>query len=138
MLTNITVTLSDLQSVKSDIVERYDPDNTIFSGAITAAKRELYGRLKLKLQAEYPDYDNTELDTLAGDIKDLPNEQYLKWNLSHLAVAKILEHNDLVSDAAYYRQLAGQIPLIYYLDTDDSGTVGTTEQVIHHNVVFGR
>jgi len=138
MLDNITINQTDLEAVKKDIVSRYLTDNDSYVTAVDAIKKDVYGELKAKLRNSYPSYSNAELDTLMEDVKDLPNEENLTRRIATLSVAKILEYNDLLSEAAYYRQLANGIPLTYYIDTDESDTVESTEEATHSSVVLGR
>jgi len=138
MLDNITVNESDLADVKFDIVTRYLADDVSYYDIIDKVKQDIYAEIKLKLGAVYPSDTNAELDSRMDDIKDLPNEKCLTRKISHLAVAKILEHNDLLQDAAYYRQLANDIPLNYYLDADSDATADADELQFHSNVMLGR
>lgn len=138
MLDNITVTYTELVNKKYDIVSRYDADHDIFNNAITEAKRELYSALKMRLRKDYPDYTNSELDTVAGNIIDLENEQYLKTRLAYLSIAIIYEQNEMLAEASYYRQLAEQTPLIYGIDGDSDDTVDDEEVVSHAAVSMGR
>ena len=136
MLDNIEIGWTDLQKEKHDIVDRYDSNKEIFNNAITSARRDLYAQLKKKLQGDYPGYDNTQLDSLADDIRDLPNEEYLKTRLVFLTIANIFEQNDLLMEGSYYRQRADSVDIRYYIDSDDSETVSSEEQVSHSPTVF--
>ena len=138
MLDNISVSTQDLREVKNDIISRYVADDMGAQTSIESAKKDVYAELKLKLKGLYPEKSNSDLDTFMEDIEDLPQEENLSRRIARLAVAKILEHNDMLSEAAYYRELANALPLTYYIDSDGSGDAGSDEEVIHENVRLGR
>lgn len=137
VFTNIAVTDDDLRNAKVDF-SRYVGDDISTSDIITLVKQEVYGELKAECKKDYPSYDNTTLDTLLVYVKDLPNEKNITRRIALLSIAKLLEYSELYDQSAYYRQLAGAVPLTYYLDEDASGTVGTSEVQTRPNIRMGR
>ena len=138
MLDEITITRPDLLDVKADIIDRYVRAPLVWTDVVDVIKREVYSMLKAKIRGDKPDYTNAQIETYMEDIKDLPNEKSITRLISTLTVAKILEHNDLNEEAAYYRQLAQSITLDYYIDEDDDDTVGDNERKSHKKTVLGR
>lgn len=138
MLDNITITSADLKAKKSNILDIYDADYTRIDNAVTEARRELYADIKKKMTVDWPGYDSGELDTKIETIRDYTNEQYLKTRLIYLTIANIYEHNDLINEAAYYRQLADGVDLQFYFDSDESETPSEDEQAIYPGITFGR
>lgn len=134
----ITGISGQVKIVKSDIDRYIDESNLDLTKVIEDVKKEVYRDLKAKATTEYPSYDNADLDTLLVDVKDLPEEKNILCRIANLVVSKILEHNELYDQASYYRSLALQIPLTYYIDTDASGAAGREEIQRHPSVVFGR
>lgn len=138
MLDNIVVTQRDVWSIKHDIIERYDSDETIYQNAVNEARKEMYGLLKTRLRGDYPSYTDADLDTLVEYVRDYDNEQYLKKRIAYMIVAFIYRQNEMEDRASYYDQLAQKTPLDYYLDEDASESAGLTEQRIDKAVTFGR
>lgn len=134
---NISILDDDLRKAKVDYL-RYVNDDVSTGDIISLVKQEVYGELKAKCKEDYPSYDNSELDTLLEDVKDLPNEKNLTRRIATLCIAKLLEYNELYDQAAIYRQLAMQIPFTYYLDEGDDDIVGSTEVQTRQSVRIGR
>jgi hypothetical protein len=139
MLDNISVKIGDLEKYVPDIQEKLFVEQVNFEEVIDEQKRKVYGFVKENYKANYNVNDNLslvstygtsdELDTKLLDIKDYPQEQYLKNKIARLAIAEIYRQNRMYDDMQIWEDEANKVPIKYYIDVDDSGTVGYDEEV---------
>ena len=136
MLDNITVVISDLQRFVPDINDYKFSETVNFDQVINEQKRKLYGMVKEDyrggyntVDSFYSEYGSDSVDTILENIKDYPQEQYLKNRLIRMSLAEVFRSNKEWDDMSVWEEEANKIPIKYFLDTDDSGTVGFDEEI---------
>jgi hypothetical protein len=139
MLDNITITIDDLENIVPDINSMKFDTQPNFDLIITDKKRELYGLIKQDYIGNYKTSStfsflatygtNAQIDTTLADVRDLPNEEYLKNRLVRMVVAEIFRQNRQFDEMEVWEIEANKIPIKYYIDEDESETVGVDEEV---------
>ena len=139
MLDNIVIKISDLEQLVPDVRDKMFSEQINFDDVVTEQKRKVYGAVKEDYKSNYNVNDNLsfviqygtsdEIDTKLQDIKDYPNEQYLKRKLVRLSLAEIYRQNRMWDDMDVWENEQNKIPVKYYLDVDNSNTVGFDEEV---------
>lgn len=130
VLTNISVGTSDLQAIYPDINNlKFDDDvQTDFSEQINAAKIEVFGKIKVQYKRENPSEADAAVNSALANVKDYPEEEYLKNKTARLAVSITLVANNMLEEAQAHRDIANQIPLLYYIDEDTDSVVDEDEE----------
>lgn len=140
LLENLVITEADLKAKRPDI-DRYmfgdDPD---YSGVIAEADRDEFRRIKQKLSVQYPYYSQSELNTLTGSVKDIPDETPIHDRLVLFTLSKVFAMNDRYEEAEYYKREAREIPLKFYIDENQDGEPDLGEDSKHSRTAyrFGR
>ena len=139
MLDNITVVLSDLEKFVPDIQQYKFSETVTFDDVIAEQKRKLYGVVKESYKSGYNTGDDVsfysrygssdDIDVTLKNVTDYPEEQYLKNKLIRMSLAEIFRMNKDYDDMSVWEAEADKIPINYYLDVDNSGTVGYDEAV---------
>lgn len=137
---SIVVVTGDLQKLRPDITDYLFTDQEDYSDQIAMANREELRNISKQLRLEYPEHTEAEIGDLISKIKDHPVETPLKDRRVYLTLANIFGVNNLLDEAAYFRDLAKAIPLRYYIDANDDNVQGSdeTRELDKHRITFGR
>ena len=139
MLDNIVITISDLEAVVPKIESLKFDTQPNFDEIIKSMKQKLYGMIKQDYIGDYKlsDYlelssihgTNADIDTTLEDVRDYPEEKYLKNRLVRMIIAEIYKQNEDFDTMDVYLADANTFPIKYYIDTDLSETAGISEEV---------
>lgn len=139
MLDNIVVNVKDLEKLVPDIQQKLFSEQINVDEVIDEQKRKVYGWVKENYKAGYNVNNNLsvvsrygtsdEIDTKLEAVKDYPNEKYLLNKIARLSIAEIYRQNRLYDDMMVWEDEANKVPIKYFLDVDNSGTVGFDEEV---------
>ena len=139
VLENITITTADLEAVCPGIEDLKFDNQENFNKIIESQKQILYGKIKQDYLGDYKVSDqlgsynvygtNASVDTILEDVKDFPEEEYLKNRLMNMVIADIFKQNDKYEKMDVYAGAANSFPIKYYIDADLDDVVGVNEDV---------
>lgn len=137
---NIAITTLELKKIRPDIEDYLFEGQSDFSDQVESADREEYRNISKQLRLEYPENTEAEIGTLISKIKDHTVEKTLHDRRVFLTLAAIFGVNTMLPESDYYRQRAYEIPLRYFIDSNDDDIQGEdeTRDIESRKITFGR
>ena len=139
MLTNITITTTDLKAVTPDIETYLFPDETNFNNQIAIARKSVYREVLRDYRLKNPADSLTASETALANVKDLTNTPNLKDKIVRQTIAEIFRTNRMLELSDAYKDDADLITLEYHLDTDNDGVIDSDDEInTGYGFSFGR